>query len=503
MVNEQKAKAYDEALERARKQRDDYQKELDKTDKNSQLANILRGGISAVEMIFPQLKENDDERIRQAIIKSIEEDSSIYEQEVSKEQMLTYLEKQKEPHYSPLCNTIKDKIREYIANHFIADTVVKTDMRSIVKAMEEGVRLGEEKQKEQKSSIVEKLRKISTPADEDWFEIQKQWEKEDEQKLDTRDADDLQLLGFIYDLLNEIEWKDNWAMSKDECLRRLNNYRPQKPASISYGHENDAEWGQEDKHAIENCEYAIKETFKDEQNPHRIGTLNWLKSLPERFVLQLNQEWSEEDKKRVKQLIYDTEHIRAEYEKRKKELGESFNDELIKDCDEQIAWLKDIFLNHKKFNEAIKKLWSNEWSEDDEKDIAHIIKILDDCYAFGRHDLSKTNHENLVNKLKSLHPIKQKWNEEDEKTINDACCFLGEYAGYIGSKNWGKSSMLFSIVDKLKSLYPYWKPSEEQMDRLFSIVAALRKDYCDDMADFLANLYADLEKLGVKKDEKI
>ena len=57
---------------------------------------------------------------------------------------------------------------------------------------------------------------------------------------------------------------------------------------------------------------------------------------------QNSAEWSEEDEKRVKQLIYDTEHIRAEYEKRKKELGESFNDELIKDCDEQIAWLKSL-----------------------------------------------------------------------------------------------------------------------------------------------------------------
>jgi hypothetical protein len=39
------------------------------------------------------------------------------------------------------------------------------------------------------------------------------------------------------------------------------------------------EWSEEDRHAIVNCEYAIKETFKDEQNPHRIGTLDWFKSL--------------------------------------------------------------------------------------------------------------------------------------------------------------------------------------------------------------------------------
>lgn len=194
-----KAKAYDEALERARQQRNDYQKELDKTDKNSQLAGLLRAGISAVEMIFPQLKENDNDRIRkclQDIVNWFSFDSKFFTNNlVTKKDVIAYLEKQKE----------------------------------------------------------------------------------------------------------------------------------QKPA----------------------------------------------------------------------------------------------------------------------------------WSEEDEKDIAYIIEILDDCYASGRHDLTKTNHENLVNKLKSFHPIKQKWNEEDEKTINDACCFLGEYAGYIGSKNWGKSSMLFNIVDKLKSLYPY------------------------------------------------
>lgn len=57
-----------------------------------------------------------------------------------------------------------------------------------------------------------------------------------------------------------------------------------------------------------------------------------------------------------------------------------------------------------------------EWSEEDEKDMAHIIRILDDCYVYGTHDLSKTDHENLVNKLKSLRPqqinIYHKDNEE-------------------------------------------------------------------------------------------
>lgn len=43
-----------------------------------------------------ELSESENERIRKVIVKSIEEDSSVYEQEVSKESMLAWLKKQKE-----------------------------------------------------------------------------------------------------------------------------------------------------------------------------------------------------------------------------------------------------------------------------------------------------------------------------------------------------------------------------------------------------------------------
>ena len=39
-----------------------------------------------------------------------------------------------------------------------------------------------DEQEEQKPTLVDKLRSISTPAEENWFEIQKKWEKEDAQK---------------------------------------------------------------------------------------------------------------------------------------------------------------------------------------------------------------------------------------------------------------------------------------------------------------------------------
>ena len=94
---------------------------------------------------------DEDERIRKEIIEyftKMEEATNgkfLLQQDYNK--WIAYLEKEKLEEYSPLCNTIRDKIREYIANHFIADTVVKTDMGSIVKAMEEGVRLGKKEQK--------------------------------------------------------------------------------------------------------------------------------------------------------------------------------------------------------------------------------------------------------------------------------------------------------------------------------------------------------------------
>ena len=75
--------------------------------------------------------------------------------------------------------------------------------------------------------------------------------------------------------------------------------------------------------------------------------------------------------------------------------------------------------------EYFHRIMPAEWSEEDEKDMAHIIRILDDCYVYGTHDLSKTDRENLVNKLKSLRPS-WKPNEEQMKALYDACCIAFE-----------------------------------------------------------------------------
>lgn len=93
---------------------------------------------------------------------------------------------------------------------------------------------------------------------------------------------------------------------------------------------------------------------------------------------------------------------------------------------------------------------------------------------------------------------KPEWSEEDRLHYANVLEALEYVKGC--KSDYDKIEAVKSDIAWLKSLKPHWKPSEEQIDRLFSIVAALRKDYCDDMADFLANLYADLKKLGVKEE---
>ena len=93
----------------------------------------------------------------------------------------------------------------------------------------------------------------------------------------------------------------------------------------------------------------------------------------------------------------------------------------------------------------------SEWSEEDEKDMAHIIRILDDCYAYGKHDLSKTDHENLVNKLKSLRPqlsdedIKKIRSEEYTKGFNDAA---------FGGKAWKPSKVFIDALEEVVEILP-------------------------------------------------
>lgn len=421
---EEKAKAYDEALEKVKP----LYKQAKKDD-----CPIW----SVYEHLFPDLKESEDERITRAINNMLPfiPDEAYANNGVTKEGVLNWLEKQKE-HVSIFdkFNGLKSLMLQYLqsAANRKNDTEIESDTDLWGRKILDYVWKQDEKQKEQKSTLVEKLRSISTPADENWFEIQKRWEKEDEQKpaeylpkekvygimTKLTELSSSQLIPInspeylkIHDITRDVrslldypikqkpaEWSEEY---REEDLRtRFAFYTYKDEDSVLYLSNVFVEESSRNKgfgtkilaaaEKVAETLGAIQIRLKVKQDSpanawyrkHGYGYMafedgyDWLEKTLE-YLKPVKQEWSEEDEKRVKQLIYDTEHIRAEYEKRKKELGESFNDELIKDCDEQIAWLKNLPLSLKKKNEDVAKLCSNGWSEEDEKMAYFVNQFLE------------------------------------------------------------------------------------------------------------------------------
>lgn len=87
------------------------------------------------------------------------------------------------------------------------------------------------------------------------------------------------------------------------------------------------------------------------------------------------------------------------------------------------------------------------------------------------------------------------WSEEDKNTLDDACRWIAEYAGYLMDKNYGKASMLMGLTDKLKSLRPSWKPSEEQMEALKRTIHLSNFGAEENRRKSLSSLYEQLKKL--------
>lgn len=170
MTQEEKARAYDEALERARKQRDDYQKELNKADKNSQLAGLLRAGISAIELAFSELHESEDERIRKAILNGIQEcqdAGSIFGTIITRAgitylDVYAWLEKQKE---YELTEEDKKIIPEALV--MLCDDIINHRVHTPIKTDEEGAR---------------KIKAFLKTFNRQPHKTMKEWERQKEQK---------------------------------------------------------------------------------------------------------------------------------------------------------------------------------------------------------------------------------------------------------------------------------------------------------------------------------
>ena len=147
------------------------------------------GGRDFAEYVFPELAESEDERTRRSLIDAIKigySNNGISFTKEAADRYIAWLEKQKD------LAAIPD---ELVKNYKLFCKNGRREVAVLINAIN-----GINEQKEQK------------PVE--------------------RSREDNYIIGFVYALLNQIEWKDNWAMSKEECLRRLNNYIPQKPGTV-------------------------------------------------------------------------------------------------------------------------------------------------------------------------------------------------------------------------------------------------------------------------------
>ena len=113
-----------------------------------------------------------------------------------------------------------------------------------------------------------------------------------------------------------------------------------------------------------------------------------------------------------------------------------------------------------------------------------------------KHYADTSEIEKTIAWLKSLCPQpKKEWGEDDEKVIEAACALLCEYAGYYKEKDMeAKNLQLFKVSQRLKSLRPSWKPSEEQMKGLLVAIGD-EKERGSDVVKPLRSLYPQLQKL--------
>ena len=264
--------------------------------------NCINGSLmhEACEIFLPELFESEDERIRKRIRLCLEEcvHSDII-RDYERSECIAWLERQKENPKSAVPIPSDCVSDAKWANRVLTNAIV---------ALANSVDYNRSEPS------------IYSKEIDDLKRLREEIERQKEQKPDDGPLDDPKFIkGF--DTGREV--------------RRI--FDEKKPA----------EWSEEDKKPFKNVLDGLKYAYEDLTNHKSYDSAKDVKDayywMVSRFQnLQPKQEWSEEDKRRVKQLMYDTFHIRAEYEKRKKELGESFNDELIKDCDEQIAWLKSL-----------------------------------------------------------------------------------------------------------------------------------------------------------------
>lgn len=253
--------------------------------KNAMISYGYTDGAEELESIFSELKESEDEGIRKELANFLQ--SPFIKENLTDEKVapwLAYLEKQKD---SDKAMSAIEKIDKYIDAHTanVHDMDDSNPDKKYYSGVDgtlsdiAGILIDVYSEGKQKSNI-EKLREISTPADEDWFEIEKKWEAEDNEDLRSFISVKFASNAKVIDGKRFAVF--TWERFKDAALELINRGEKQKP-----------KWSEEDENAIiaaiRACRY-MTENFENSTKQYE-DAIERLKSL----CPHPKQEWSEED----------------------------------------------------------------------------------------------------------------------------------------------------------------------------------------------------------------
>lgn len=188
--------------------------------------------------------------------------------------------------------------------------------------------------------------------------------------------------------------------------------------------------------------------------------------------------WSEEDEKKLNDIIKDLVHPWNEY------IPDRIEDE--------IKWLKNRLKSLKdRVGCEVNSITTKEWSEDDEQYLLICKNALAKYQVSDKWDATIISRW-LENKLKSPKErvqSKQEWSEDTQQWIDT---IIKDYEDLYNADKDHRATIQAKI-NILKSIRPQstWKPSDEQMEALKS------STYCPNkqMSKVLFELYQDLKKL--------
>ena len=322
MTQEEKAKAYDDALKRAKAAIDIA------ADKD-----LVKG---VATTIFPELRESEDEKIINAIIGSIKDNITLVSVNgYTKKDMISYLEKQKEQkslNISDASEWLRKNVCRYMNSeynefHKCVEYDGSIDKEKLINDFEEAM------QKEQKPAEQNYDNRIQYDSIKSGIEaFASTYSFNIESKLFPQLTKEQQRLW-----REEIEQAAIAGGESGVELSRDNRYKENRTI----------EWSEEDETKLRDVVRMIEDSghVKSIREHYK----KFLTSLPERFNLQPKQEWSEEDEKIIERIVGSLYSLKC-YVQDNVSYSEIIKDDIFKRIEREQNWLKSLLLSISKRN---------------------------------------------------------------------------------------------------------------------------------------------------------